>query len=294
MLIRAIDLETTGTEPTDAVVEVGCIDLLAEPLSINTASSYETLVNPERPIPPEASAVHHIVDEDVADAPLWPPIRQTVMGAGPAVFAAHKADFEQQWLAAAAGDRPWICTYKCAHRLWPDAPRHSNQTLRYWLRPEGLDRQIASVAHRAFPDAYVTAFLLREMLKLVPIEQLLEWSREIAMPATVNFGQHRGALWANLPIDYLEWIIGDKNQLDADTKALAGIHLRKRLQPPGLDAYIAVADMAIKKTINVAELEDWWRGEAANRESFGLRAGTPAFDKLVEACAQQKKLLLAV
>jgi hypothetical protein len=26
---------------------------------------------------------------------------------------------------------PWICTYKCALRVWPDLDGHSNQELRY-------------------------------------------------------------------------------------------------------------------------------------------------------------------
>ena len=29
------------------------------------------LVNPGRPIPPITQAIHHILDEQVADAPLW-------------------------------------------------------------------------------------------------------------------------------------------------------------------------------------------------------------------------------
>ena len=56
-------------------------------------------------------------------------------------------------------------------------PGHGNQTLRYWLRPTGLNPVIAGTPHRALPDAYVTACLLREMLKPARMEELIAWTR---------------------------------------------------------------------------------------------------------------------
>src|SRR5208282_306064 len=47
------------------------------------------------------------------------------------VVAAHKADFDRTYLRN--DDRPWICTYRCSIKEWPDAPSHTNQALRYWL-----------------------------------------------------------------------------------------------------------------------------------------------------------------
>ncbi len=43
-----------------------------------------------------------------------------------------------------------------AMHVWPDAPRHSNQVLRYW-RNLVLDNALAMLPHRAGPDAWVTA-----------------------------------------------------------------------------------------------------------------------------------------
>ena len=76
--------------------------------------------------------------------------------AGVDVFVAHKWAFEAQWLEEHLQGRPAICTYKAALRLWPEAPGYSNQVLRYWLRPKDLNPAVASGAHRALPDAYVT------------------------------------------------------------------------------------------------------------------------------------------
>src|SRR5262245_25865334 len=44
--------------------------------------------------------------------------------------------FQRQWLTEGWPEVPWLCTYKSALRAWPDAPRHSNSVLRYWL---GID-----------------------------------------------------------------------------------------------------------------------------------------------------------
>ncbi len=60
------DLETTGTSPDrDRIVEIGLVRV--EPGG--SRRSYRTLVNPEMPIPPPATAVHGISDDDVRDAP---------------------------------------------------------------------------------------------------------------------------------------------------------------------------------------------------------------------------------
>lgn len=60
------DLETTGTRiGKDRIVQVGVVRLLPD----GSRTSYQTLVNPEMPIPAEATAVHGISDLDVAMAP---------------------------------------------------------------------------------------------------------------------------------------------------------------------------------------------------------------------------------
>ena len=51
-----VDTETTGLDPaTDRVVEVACV--WATPIGPQTA--FRSLVDPERPIPATASAIHH-------------------------------------------------------------------------------------------------------------------------------------------------------------------------------------------------------------------------------------------
>ncbi len=203
--VRVIDLETTGQGFTDGgVVEVGWQDVAAGPAGWDLRGGPGALlVRPGHPISPATAAIHHIVDEDVADALPWqavgPPVLQAAPGPAPLALAAHRASFEQRWCRPVqpAGVR-WVCTYKCALRIWPDAPTHSNQGLRYWRRPTGLNRDVGLPAHRAGPDAYVTAHHLRDMLAVAGLQQLLAWSDEPALLVKVPFGPWRGRRWADL------------------------------------------------------------------------------------------------
>lgn len=218
MRIRVIDLESTGFEPPAAAIcEIGYVDVvstatdLAE-LDCNfavTGHPANHLCDPGHPIPPETSAVHHIVDRDVQGAPRADMILSIIAGDPEIeILCAHNAKFERKFIRdEVTGGKPWICTYKCALRLWPDAPNHKNQTLRYFLRPPGLDRQIAFETHRAGPDAYVTAFTLVEALRLAPVEQLIAWSSEPALMPRVTIGKaHYGKLWTEVDDGFLHWV----------------------------------------------------------------------------------------
>ncbi|WP_336485223.1 3'-5' exonuclease [Methylobacterium nigriterrae] len=225
-IIRVIDLETTGSRPgSDGVVEIGwqdveCVDG-AWRVGPERGARY---VNPECPIPARTQAVHHIADEDVAGAQVWLDVAPAILkpaGHGLIALAAHRAAFERRWCRnALTGGRPWICTYKSALRLWPEEPSHANQSLRYARRPEGLDRDAGLPAHRAGPDAYVTAHLLREMLRETGPEVLMAWTREPALLPRVTFGENRGRRWSTMSDDFLDWVLG-RGGFDADIRFTA-------------------------------------------------------------------------
>jgi exodeoxyribonuclease X len=212
IVIRIVDLETTGFPPDAEVIEIAMVDVRVEPLALPRIDTcwIDSLVKPCRPIPPESSAIHHMIDDDVARAAPWSVVWKAV-GGTPDIWCAHSAKFERAFISdEMTGGKPWICTWKCALRLWPDAPRHSNQVLRYWLKPAGLDRAKASIAHRAGPDAYVTAHLLAAMLELASVEQLIAWSNEPAVLARVPFGKDppagsRGMKWTEVDHSLLYW-----------------------------------------------------------------------------------------
>lgn len=221
MLIRVVDLETCGFEPPAGVCEIGWCDLTHEDGSWVVGEPRALLVDPEQPIPPATSAVHHIVDADVAGQPNFAEAArealfdETRMRAEHLVLVAHNARFERQWLTPeVTGEAHWVCTYKSALRLWPEAPDHKNGTLRYWRNPPGLQRALAEPAHRAGPDAYVTALVLREMLALARLDDLVLWSAGPALLPRCTFGKHRGEPWSNVPESYLVWVL--RQQMDED------------------------------------------------------------------------------
>lgn len=209
--IRVVDLETLGLEADCGVCEIGIIDVFRSGVGVGCAE----LVNPGKPIPPEASAIHHIIDADVARASSWAETSARLLAGDHVVaFSAHNSRFEQKFITSEmTGGKPWICTYKCALRVWPEAPDHKNQTLRYWLKLP-VDRVECRDVHRALPDAIVTAHLLVELLKKATIKQLSEWSRSPALLVKVGFGMHFGKKWTEVPRDYLDWCL--KQDMDED------------------------------------------------------------------------------
>ena len=224
--VRVVDLETTGSRPpAHAVCEIGWQDVSFDGEWQVTASRGSSLVDPGRPIPAVTQAVHHIIDEDIVGAPYWPDIAPAVLRAYP-VLAAHRATFEQRFCTPAlSGGARWICTWKCALRLWPGSPSFSNQVLRYWRKPEGLDRDLGLPVHRAFPDAYVTAHHLRDMLREVDVAQLLEWSDLPGLLPRVPAGPDRGRCWAELDAETLARWAGDR---DEDARYSAASEIERR------------------------------------------------------------------
>jgi len=225
--VRVIDLETTGSKPpAQGVCEIGWQDVVlgADGWQV-TASRGNTLVDPGRPIPAVTQAVHHIVDADVIGAPRWPDIAPQVLRGHP-VLAAHRASFEQRFCTPAlAGGACWICTWKVALRLWPDSPSFSNQALRYWRKPMGLDRDLGLPVHRALPDAYVTAHHLRDALNEAGLEQCLAWSELPGLLPRVPAGPERGRGWDELDDEALARFAADR---DEDVRYSASTEIERR------------------------------------------------------------------
>jgi exodeoxyribonuclease X len=227
MTVRIIDIETTGTEPgKDAIVEIASVDLKRDGTIANRMS---TLVRPAIPVPPESSAVHHLIDADLAGAPRLEEALDRFKGAD--AYVAHNADFERAFLQHLLGDALWACTYKCALRIWPDLLSHSNQALRYrlgFVNPFGIDRHTLS-PHRALSDAIVTAALFGEIIRHATWPELVRWSSEPALLSVLRFGKHRGQRFDAAPVDYLRWIVDGPNELSHDVRWSARYWLDSRL-----------------------------------------------------------------
>ena len=126
---------------------------------------------------------------------------------------------------------PVICTYKAALRVWPDAPGHSNSVLRYWLEDQGLlslDHDTAMPPHRAGPDAYVTAHILKALFAAGATgKEMVAWTREPRLLPTCPIGKFRGKPWAEVDAGFLDWMLGQAS-MEADLKWNARRELERR------------------------------------------------------------------
>lgn len=228
MIIRALDFETTGI-PSEAdkhaIVEIGICDLEVDDGSGETfvAEPKSILCNPGRSIPHEAMAVHHITDAMVREAS-----GNTSFIGNADYFAAHNADYENQFFKVPG---PMICTWKVAFRLWPDAPSHSLQFLRYHLGLKASET-LSMPPHRAGPDAYVCALLMERIMqeKRASLDDMARWSSGLALLPRCPLTKHKGKKWDDVPTDYLNWIVFKAVDMDPAVKANAKRHLSNRVE----------------------------------------------------------------
>jgi len=213
------DTETTGFEAeTNSIVEIAFVDQRGE--------WSHSLVNPTTPISFGAMATHHITLDMVRNAQDLPGAL-VLMGLGPTaishmeadgiepILVFHNAEFDRAFLPPHLQDLRYVCTWRCAVAMFPNAESHSNGALWYEF---GLNRpmpeEAGSMPHRALFDALMTADLMKYMLKHVeeenpnigdPLEHLIWLSQEPILLDTVRFGKHRGMKWKEVPYDYLQW-----------------------------------------------------------------------------------------
>lgn len=124
------DTETTGFDPLQGhrVVEIGCVELFNH---IPTGKTYQVYLNPEREVPTEASMVHGLTDEFLADKPLFAEVvDQFLEFIGDAPLIAHNAAFDMNFINAELkrtgsklipAERA-IDTVAMARKMFPGAP----------------------------------------------------------------------------------------------------------------------------------------------------------------------------
>ncbi|MBX6332544.1 MAG: 3'-5' exonuclease [Gemmatimonadaceae bacterium] len=159
-----VDVETTGMRAWDGdrITEIAAVVVRDG----EVAEVFQTLVNPERPIPPMITALTHISWEMVKDAPRFRDICDDVLRMlGGHVFVAHNADFDWRFVSAeiarAAGREllgPRLCTVRLARRLLPHLRSRKLDSLAHYYNVEIAAR------HRAAGDAVATAQILLRLL----------------------------------------------------------------------------------------------------------------------------------
>lgn len=239
MRLFVIDTETSGLDPSTGgtIVELAWIELtLTEPRTWKPTSYSRQYVEFNGHMDPHAQASHHIRSDQLMKANGAVPRDQAVHWMTKqfdteSVCVAHNVAFDSKFLPEVT--LPWICTYKCSKHIWPEAPGHSNQVLRYWLEL-GIHPDVMQMApilghmhpHQALFDVAITSGILLKMLEKYTTEQLIVLTHRPFTLKTINFGKHKGLDFSQVPRDYLQWLRGQSN-LDDDLKHTLDVHLQK-------------------------------------------------------------------
>lgn len=217
MIIRVIDIETTGTDYLeDRICEIGAVDFDSD---TRETTPHSHLINPLRPIPCTASAIHHITDEMVKDAPILSDVSAQYFGAD--IYVAHNNRFDMKFLPPFG--KPWIDTLRCAYYVWPDAPSFSNQALSYYT---GAPRPAVGNSHRALFDCWTTLGLLIKLIENHSFDTLRKWSSEPALLPKLRFGKHAGKKFSEVDGGYLQWLLNQ--DFDEDVMFTARHELKRR------------------------------------------------------------------
>lgn len=186
-----VDVETTGMRPgiDGRITEIAVVVVQGERREV----VFESLVNPECPIPPRIAELTGITQAMVSNAPTFAAIVEPVLAAlAGRIFVAHNARFDWAFVTAEVQrvrgltlDGPKLCTVRLARRLF-----HGEQSygLDHLAHRFGLE---FPMRHRAAGDAIVTAMLLGKCLgaarargsrSLADLEALLRLSVHEASP----------------------------------------------------------------------------------------------------------------
>jgi exodeoxyribonuclease X len=207
-ILRVIDFETTGIPggyKPQSVVEAAFVDIDAS--SKRELASFSSLVVPETDMEITALAVHHIQTHEAQEHGKRMPIINGILQEKELdqdiIFVAHNSEFEKYFFKP-EGSR-WIDTYKVALVLYPDAPSHSNQVLKYYLEIHDAPRH--HPPHRALPDCYVTTEILLKMANQTTLKEMVRISKEPPFYTKLTFGKHKGKKYEEVPHDYLDWLL---------------------------------------------------------------------------------------
>lgn len=200
------DSETSGLKNAKAV-EVAFVEV--DPQTLEIKQSWQSLIDPEIPIPPGASHIHGIYDHHVLTAPTMEEFVSVVLNGpleGDAVLVAHNATYDRPFFEPILNIKQTFCTLALARRLFPKPPPNGPANHRLGTLAEYLGLQ-AGEAHRAMSDVLTVHQML---LKLLPgtgktLAQHLDVPRHTIY--TMPFGEHKGQPLASLPQSYRTWLL---------------------------------------------------------------------------------------
>ncbi|MFB2538362.1 MULTISPECIES: putative quorum-sensing-regulated virulence factor [unclassified Acinetobacter] len=199
----AVDINTNGLQRNDDIYDE--LFSLDADTQINLASM----------------AVHHILPEDLTGKPNF---REFKLPSETIYIIGHNIDYDIQAISRCQEStshlKP-ICTLALARSIWPHLESHALSSLSYFISQDWQHtRQILRNAHQASTDVLLTADLLDAILRhyrehektdITSIEQLYQVAKLARLPKFMPFGKHKGTPLKEVPIDYVDWLLGQEN-----------------------------------------------------------------------------------
>jgi DNA polymerase III epsilon subunit family exonuclease len=184
-----LDVETTGLSPWfgDRICEIAILRCQRDEI----LATFDTLVNPERPISPGAARVNRLTEADLADAPLFAEIADQVKPLlEDAILVCHNGPFDLGFMSSEFNrlgqgfpTLEVIDTLQLA-RTYFDFDSNSLQAIADHLM---IDR---SAAHRALADVLTTRLVLEHFLvklKRLPLNEIVcVYTPPLAAPAALD------------------------------------------------------------------------------------------------------------
>ena len=179
-----VDIETTGGFAAGhRIIEVAI--LISDGKQV--VEEFETLVNPERPIPLHITALTGIDDTMVAEAPAFGEVAEKILEmTADRIFVAHNVNFDYSFLQEEFSrvdmtfQRKKLCTVRTSRKLMPHLPSYSLGRLCHMLEIENPQ------SHRAKGDARAATELLHLLIQKDPggiIDQAIKRnSKEALLP----------------------------------------------------------------------------------------------------------------
>jgi DNA polymerase III epsilon subunit family exonuclease len=158
------DLETTGAKaPPCRITEIGAYRVQDGMV----VAEFQTLVNPEMPIPPFITELTGISNKMVRNAPVFADVAHEFLSfIGDSVLVAHNSGFDMRFLNYEIGRifedyrlaNPCLCTVQLSRKLLPDIVNHKLKTVADHYSIDLFNH------HRASADAFATAHIFINLL----------------------------------------------------------------------------------------------------------------------------------
>ncbi|CAM4107983.1 putative quorum-sensing-regulated virulence factor [Acinetobacter pragensis] len=220
-----LDTETHTLNGQPIEIAYAPIQISDHKITLDKSQLFDQLYSVDEPISYAAMAVHQILESDIQDQPHYSTFK---LPEDTVYIIGHNIDYDIRALEKCGVDSTHIkaiCTLALARLVWPDAEAHNISALIYMIsKGSEKARDMIRKAHRADMDIILTANILMHIvhhLKINSIEELYEASEDARIPRSINFGKHRGTAIADLPADYVQWLM---RQEDLDP------YLRKALE----------------------------------------------------------------